>query len=123
MFSHVQSKRKQRVWLELTHEMLTAYQSSTEDGRTRPMYSYLRTYLIFPFLFLPNSLLLTLVTSIHRVLLPDPSEPRKLRIGLANADEITTTTVAVIELDTDESAVSWHLDIVSLSLPQYVLIY
>jgi sterol 3beta-glucosyltransferase len=39
--SGIVMKRRQRVWLELTNEMISAYPGGAEDDRVRPLYSYL----------------------------------------------------------------------------------
>ncbi|KDQ13964.1 glycosyltransferase family 1 protein [Botryobasidium botryosum FD-172 SS1] len=82
-------RRKQRVWLELTHDMITTYPDATEEGRVRPR----------------STILLSLVKSISA---PDPKDPRTVQLELQAPDSVREFSFRV---DTVESALGWRRDI------------
>ncbi|KAG8888958.1 hypothetical protein FRB98_006356 [Tulasnella sp. 332] len=79
-------RRKKRVWLELTHDMLSTFPDSTDEGRVRP----LRTVLL---------------SAVRQVQPLDQADPKSMRMsfetpwGLKNGH---------VEFDNVESAASWR---------------
>ncbi|GLB38496.1 putative glycosyltransferase family 28 N-terminal domain [Lyophyllum shimeji] len=82
-------RTKRRVWLELSHDMLCAYPSSSDEGKDRPLDTIL-------FIFI-NSLLPL-----------DPLQPRYIHIELGIG---THKRVDDFEFDTEESARDWRREL------------
>ncbi|KAI0051096.1 glycosyltransferase family 1 protein [Auriscalpium vulgare] len=81
--------RKRRVWLELTHDMISTYRSSSQNDKIKP----LRTILL---------------SSVDEVKPVEAKHPRHLHLVLGG---IPGTTEAVTEFDTEESARAWRREL------------
>ncbi|KAH8104961.1 hypothetical protein DFH11DRAFT_1519106, partial [Phellopilus nigrolimitatus] len=82
-------RRKRRVWLELSHDMLTTFPSGNQEDRIRPIRS-------------------VLLSSIKQILPEDPKNKRALRIVSTSA-ELPGDKFG--EFDTEESAREWRREI------------
>ncbi|KAG6836686.1 hypothetical protein H0H93_004976 [Arthromyces matolae] len=80
---------KRRIWLELSHDMLCAYTSSSDEGRFRPLYT-----ILFAF--------------INKVQLIESKRPRFLHVDL---DVRSRDSIDAFEFDTEESARDWRREI------------
>lgn len=78
--------RRRRVWIELSHDMITTYPDASDEGRVRPI----------------RSILLLHVKDIEP---HDPTQPLRLRLHLLWMDG---TIIIDIEFDTEESAHEWR---------------
>ncbi|KAF9013495.1 glycosyltransferase family 1 protein [Cyathus striatus] len=83
---------KRRVWMELSQDMLCTYASSTDESKTKPLYT----------------LLLTLVRDVVPV---DGKHPRYMRLVL---DDMSNNENDYIEFDTEESAHDWRKEITGM---------
>ncbi|KAG6903130.1 hypothetical protein C0995_004677 [Termitomyces sp. Mi166 len=83
---------KRRIWLELSHDMLCAYTSSSDEGRLRPLIT-----ILFAF--------------INKVQPIDPQRPRFVHIDL---NFHSRDLVDAFEFDTEESAREWRRELTAL---------
>ncbi|KAI0061655.1 UDP-Glycosyltransferase/glycogen phosphorylase [Artomyces pyxidatus] len=81
--------RKQRVWLELTHDMISTFRSSRDEDRIKPL----------------RSVLLSSVKHVHHTEL---KYPRHLHITFEGVPE---DRESVVEFDTEESARDWRREL------------
>ncbi|KAJ3788352.1 glycosyltransferase family 1 protein [Lentinula aff. detonsa] len=80
--------KKRRLWLELTHDMMCTYISSSPDDHIRPLRSIL-------------------LSSILEISLVDPNNPRTFQVACGEDLDITGT----VEFDTEESAHEWRKEV------------
>ncbi|EJC98880.1 UDP-Glycosyltransferase/glycogen phosphorylase [Fomitiporia mediterranea MF3/22] len=83
-------RRKRRVWLELSHDMLTCFPSSKEEDRMRPLWS-------------------CLLSSIKMVYPEDEGNKKTLRFEFGVDKMCSTNSHA--EFDTEESAREWRREL------------
>ncbi|CAE6388704.1 unnamed protein product [Rhizoctonia solani] len=91
---HLQKRR--RVWIELTHDMITTYPDASDEGRVRPI----------------RSILLSNVKDIDPY---DPTQPTRVRMHMS---VLGLDVTADVEYDTQESAHEWRRE-VSAALYMY----
>ncbi|KAF8073827.1 glycosyltransferase family 1 protein, partial [Lyophyllum atratum] len=82
-------RTKRRVWLELSHDMLCAYASSSDEGRIRPLYTIL-------FIF------------INKLIPFDPQQARYIHMELGVGSHKPADD---LEFDTEESSRDWRREI------------
>ncbi|KAJ7250909.1 hypothetical protein B0H12DRAFT_1018998 [Mycena haematopus] len=83
-------RSKKLLWLELSHDMMCTYPSSSENDRIRPVRS-------------------VLLSAIDRILPVDPKHPKWLRIVLKKLGDAKFSGFA--EFDTEESAKDWRKEL------------
>ncbi|KAJ3828774.1 glycosyltransferase family 1 protein [Lentinula raphanica] len=81
-------RKKRRVWLELTHDMMCSYASSSPDDHIRPLRSIL-------------------LSSIRDISLADPNNPRTFQVSCGEDLDLTGS----VEFDTEESAHEWRKEV------------
>ncbi|KAJ7459825.1 glycosyltransferase family 1 protein [Mycena latifolia] len=84
-------RSKRRLWLELSHDMLCTYASSSDEDRIRPI----RTILL---------------SGIQKIAPVDPKRPRYLRIIFEKPDTSQSNS-GIAEFDTEEAAIDWRKEI------------
>ncbi|KAJ7095901.1 glycosyltransferase family 1 protein [Mycena belliarum] len=82
---------KRRLWMELYHDMLCTYASSSDDDRIRP----LRTVLL---------------SAIQKIAPIDPKHPGYIRIVFESPD-MTDSLSGIAAFDTEEAALDWRKEI------------
>ncbi|KAJ7109698.1 glycosyltransferase family 1 protein [Mycena crocata] len=83
-------RSKRRMWLELSHDMMCTYASSSDSDRIRPI----RTVLL---------------SAIQKVAPVDPKQPKYLHIIFEGSDKPNLSGIA--EFDTVEAAVDWRKEL------------
>ncbi|KAF8740502.1 Glycosyltransferase family 28 N-terminal domain, partial [Rhizoctonia solani] len=91
---HLQKRR--RVWIELSHDMITTYPDASDEGRVKPI----------------RSILLSNVKDIDPY---DPTQPTRVRMHMS---VLGLDVSADVEYDTEESAHEWRRE-VSAALYMY----
>ncbi|KAG8996247.1 hypothetical protein FRB95_001778 [Tulasnella sp. JGI-2019a] len=81
--------RKKRVWLELTHDMISTFPDSTDEGRVRPL----------------RTILLSAVKNVQPL---DEAEPNSMRMCF---DTAWGQKHGHVEFDNPESAASWRREL------------
>ncbi|TFK40571.1 glycosyltransferase family 1 protein [Crucibulum laeve] len=82
-------RAKRRVWMELTHDMMCTYGSSSDEGRIRPLCT-------------------VLLSSIVEIPPIDPKHPRDLKTTLTPPED---NVGDYCEFDTEESAQEWRREL------------
>ncbi|KAF8827687.1 hypothetical protein HHX47_DHR4000057 [Lentinula edodes] len=80
--------KKRRLWLELTHDMMCTYASSSPDDHIRPLRSLL-------------------LSSIQGLSILDPNNPRIFQVSLGEDVDVS----GIVEFDTEESAQEWRKEV------------
>lgn len=95
--------RKRRVWVELSHDMITTYPDASDEGRVKPIRSVLCELIVtFSEALLDK---FTSVSHVNDVEPHDPTHPRRVRIQISILDQKFTVDA---EYDTEESANEWR---------------
>lgn len=100
-------RSKRRLWLELSHDMLCTYASSSENDRLRPIRTVLCTQL--QNVSTLNSQLYP-VSAVDKVAPLDPKKPTYLRIIFKSQDQ-TPSHSGIAEFDTVEAAIDWRKEL------------
>ncbi|KAF8208904.1 hypothetical protein K438DRAFT_1917258 [Mycena galopus ATCC 62051] len=83
-------RSKKRLWLELSHDMVCTYPSSSDADRIRPIRAFL-------------------LSGVDRILPVDPKHPKWLRIIFKQLGEDKNSGFA--EFDTEEAAIDWRKEL------------
>ncbi|KAH7334669.1 hypothetical protein B0J17DRAFT_86825 [Rhizoctonia solani] len=84
-------QKRRRVWIELSHDMITTYPDASDEGRIRPI----------------RSILLANVKDIDPY---DPTQPTRVRMHMS---VLGLEVTADVEYDTEESAHEWRREILA----------
>ncbi|CCO32951.1 sterol 3beta-glucosyltransferase [Rhizoctonia solani AG-1 IB] len=82
-------QKRRRVWIELSHDMITSYPDASDEGRVRPI----------------RSILLSNVKEIDPY---DPTQPTRVRMHMS---VLGLDVTGDVELDTEESAHEWRREL------------
>ncbi|KAJ1305985.1 hypothetical protein OPQ81_010700 [Rhizoctonia solani] len=82
-------QKRRRVWIELSHDMISTYPDASDEGRVRPI----------------RSILLSNLKDIDPY---DPTQPTRLRLHLS---ALGLEVTADVDYDTEESAHEWRREI------------
>lgn len=104
-------RSKKRLWLELSHDMLCTYPSSSDNDKIRPVRSVLCMLIVG---FLLVDLLFSPVSAVDKVAAFDPKHPKWLRIIFKKPGDDQYSGFA--EFDTEEATRDWRKELTGLSI-------
>ncbi|CAE6456573.1 unnamed protein product [Rhizoctonia solani] len=84
-------RKRRRVWIELSHDMLTTYPDASDEGRVRPI----------------RSILLANLKDVEPY---DPTQPKRVRMHMS---VLGLEVTGDVEYDTEESAHDWRREILA----------
>ncbi|KAG8929001.1 hypothetical protein FRC02_006129 [Tulasnella sp. 418] len=82
--------RKKRLWLELSHDMVSTFPDATDEGRVRPLKT-------------------VLLSTIKQILPVDPNDNKSIKFIFQSSEGKRIT--AHVEFDTTESSMSWRREL------------
>lgn len=113
-------RKKIKVWLELSHDMLSTYASSHDEDRIKPIRTILcKLFTMTCNLFYNTHNALNLDSSIKEIIQADPKKPKLLRLRFHSGHEVKPA--GYVEFDTEESAHDWRRELQGTACWEYLL--